>query len=203
MGVGRVGHDHGVIAVGVGEEVEDPFLLHQPAGEVEVGLAVLDAVIAGLILPLELHLDVQALEDLIEDLGHRHLLEDPALRLAGQEPEFGDELEAVVGEDRVSAPLNDPVADAVQVAAIAARGQDLRRDLLAQELVEGDLGLIGGDRLELDLKQLGDRLGAGQADQQELVTAQRGRYREESVGLLICGRHRDGSAVDKDGTGQA
>ena len=50
----RVGDDHLVAAVGVREEVVDPLLLHEPAGEVEVGLAVLDAVVAGLVGPLEL-----------------------------------------------------------------------------------------------------------------------------------------------------
>ena len=36
-------------AVAVLEEVIDPFLLHQPAGEIEVGFAVLNAIIARII----------------------------------------------------------------------------------------------------------------------------------------------------------
>ena len=56
---GRVGDDHLVAAVGMGEEVIDPLFLHEPAGEVEVGLAVLDAVVAGLVGPLELVVDVR------------------------------------------------------------------------------------------------------------------------------------------------
>ena len=42
----RVGHDHRVAAGGVLEEVEDALFFHEPAGEVEVGLAVLHAVVA-------------------------------------------------------------------------------------------------------------------------------------------------------------
>ena len=60
VALGRVGDDHLVAAVGVGEEVVDPLFLHEPAGEVEVGLAVLDAVVARLVGPLELVVDARA-----------------------------------------------------------------------------------------------------------------------------------------------
>ena len=96
---GRVGDDHLVAAVGVGEEVVDPFFLHEPAGEVEVGLAVLNAVVAWFVGPLELVVDVEAGEDLLEDVGHGDLLEDPALGLPGQQPELGDDLRLVAGEE--------------------------------------------------------------------------------------------------------
>src|SRR5262249_54441542 len=41
----NVGHDHLVTPVAVLEEIVDPLFLHQPAGEIEVGLAVLNAII--------------------------------------------------------------------------------------------------------------------------------------------------------------
>ena len=97
---GRVGDDHLVAAVGMGEEVIDPLFLHEPAGEVEVGLAVLDAVVAWFVGPLELVVDAQASEDLLEDVGNGDLLEDPALGLPGQQPELGDDLRLVAGEER-------------------------------------------------------------------------------------------------------
>ena len=97
---GRVGDDHLVAAVGMGEEVIDPLFLHEPAGEVEVGLAVLDAVVTWFVGPQELVVDAQAGEDLLEDVGHGDLLEDPALGLPGQQPELGDDLRLVAGEER-------------------------------------------------------------------------------------------------------
>jgi hypothetical protein len=41
MRLRRVGEHHLVTARAVGEEVEDAFLLHQPADEGEIGLVVL------------------------------------------------------------------------------------------------------------------------------------------------------------------
>ena len=97
---GRIGDDHLVAVVGVREEVIDAFFLHEPAGEVEVGLAVLNAVVTWFVGPQELVVDAQAGEDLLEDVGNGDLLEDPALGLAGQQPELGDDLRLVAGEER-------------------------------------------------------------------------------------------------------
>src|SRR3954454_8186639 len=47
MALGRIGQDHLMAAGAVLEEVVDPLFLHEPAGEVEVRLAVLDAIVAG------------------------------------------------------------------------------------------------------------------------------------------------------------
>src|SRR5690606_1143884 len=46
IGGGAVGEVHLVLAVGVPEEIEDPFLFHQPRDEIEIRLAVLDAISA-------------------------------------------------------------------------------------------------------------------------------------------------------------
>ena len=96
---GGVGDDHLVAAIGVGEVVVNPFFLHDPAGEVEVGLTVLNAVVAWFVGPLELVFDARAGEHLLEDVGHCDLLEDPALGLAGQKPELGDNLREIAGEE--------------------------------------------------------------------------------------------------------
>ena len=77
------------MAVGrVFEEVVNAFLFHQPRGEVEVGLAVLDAVIARLERALEFKSYIHALQHLLEDVGNVDVLEDPALRVAREEPEL-------------------------------------------------------------------------------------------------------------------
>ena len=57
MALRRVGHDHLVAARRVLEEVIDAFLFHEPAGEGEVRLAVLHAVIARLEGALDLRAD--------------------------------------------------------------------------------------------------------------------------------------------------
>ena len=68
-----------------------PFFLHQPGGEVEVALAVLHAVVARLERPLDLVGDLEPLEDLLEDVGDRDVLEDAALCPLGQEPQLGNQ----------------------------------------------------------------------------------------------------------------
>ena len=93
MAHGRVGDDHLVAAVGVGEEVVDPLFLHEPAGEVEVGLAVLHAVVARLVGALELVGHARGpVRTCLRMSGTVDLLEDPALGLAGQQPELGNDL---------------------------------------------------------------------------------------------------------------
>src|SRR2546428_794310 len=52
--------DHLVTVRGVLEEVVDTLLFHESAGEVEVGLPILDAIVARLVRPLKFPLDVEA-----------------------------------------------------------------------------------------------------------------------------------------------
>ena len=61
VAVGRVGQDHRVAVGVVAEEVVNALFFHQPAGEVQVGLAVLHAVVAGEVGALKLIGDVEAL----------------------------------------------------------------------------------------------------------------------------------------------
>ena len=156
VSAGVVNDDHGVTAGLVLGEVENPLFFHQAAGEVEIRFAVLHAIVTGLVLAGELDLHGETLEHLGQDLLDRLLLEDPALGLTRQEPELRDNLKLIVGEGRVPPPLGGPAADPADVSVIAPRRIDVRRDLLAQKLVEGNLGLVGGDRVELELKELRD-----------------------------------------------
>src|SRR3954451_5315794 len=83
----------------MGEEVVDSLFLHEPAGEVEVGLSVLDAVIAWFVGPLKLEGHAQASEDLLENVGNGDLLEDSTLGLSSQQPELRDDLRLVAGKE--------------------------------------------------------------------------------------------------------
>ena len=188
---GRVGDDHLVAAVGMGEEVIDPLFLHEPAGEVEVGLAVLDAVVARLVGPLELVVDAQAGEDLLEDVGHGDLLEDPALGIAGQKPELGDDLRLVAGEEVAAhgggnlLALAEPVDDAVEVARRTVGHLERDSDALAEDLVEGDVGARLGEQFELEAEEAGKEFAARELLKQQDVRSQRGRDGHRSVCLAV------------------
>src|SRR5436190_22074085 len=112
MALPRVGDDHLVAVAGVLEEVEDAFFFHEPADEGEVRLAILNAVIARLELPLDLVGDVEPLQHLLKDVGHRYVLEDPALYAARQEPELRRDFHAIGGERAVGGPFADAATDA-------------------------------------------------------------------------------------------
>ncbi len=180
--------DHRVGAGAVLEEVVDALFFHQAAREREVRLAVLDAVVAGGKGSLDLPGDVETHENLLEDVGDRDLLEDAALRLAGEQERLRDEVEHEARERGVPRALGDPQAGAVEVARAASRQGDLDGDLLAQEGVEDDLlGLVVlGDALELKEEGLGDRLVSRKAVQKQDVGTQ-GRRDLESAAVLRVG----------------
>jgi len=71
-----------VLAVLVLEVVVDALGLHQPVDEVEIGLAILNAIVTRLILARELLLELRVrifLEDLLDDVRHGLVLEDAAV----------------------------------------------------------------------------------------------------------------------------
>jgi len=82
----RVGHNRLVGTGGVFEGVVDAFLFHQPRGEVKSHSPVSEAVIPGLVFAPEFPAHLQAIEDLLQDVGHGNVLEDPALHVACQQP---------------------------------------------------------------------------------------------------------------------
>src|SRR5262249_20126453 len=145
------------------EEVVDALLLHEPAGEGEVGLAVLHTEVAGMEVALDLVLDAQAIQHLFQDLGDADVLEDAALGLACEHPELGHHLQPVGSEVFVAPALAEAAAKAVEVARWAAGYVEANRDGLAEEYVERDLGPVLGEEIELEAKQLRNRLRAGEA----------------------------------------
>jgi hypothetical protein len=78
-----------VLAAVVAEEEVDAFLFHQPGEEVEVGLAVLHAVVPGRVLAGELEFEVGVGvvgEHRFDDLADGLVLEDLAVAGAGEQP---------------------------------------------------------------------------------------------------------------------
>ena len=112
----------------------DPLLLHEPAHEGEVRLAILHAVLAlvELLLRRESELDGEApfvLKNLSQDGDDRLALKDAALHLLGEQPQLGHQLQLVTVED-----LSTREGDAVHVpnapddAVEETRGPELQLD---------------------------------------------------------------------------
>ena len=85
---------------GMVEEEVDPFLLHQPAQEIIVGFAVLHAELSLLVgmrgLVGQIRGEAVLAQHLLYDLDHRLVLKDPAVLGAGQKPQPGADLGAVM-----------------------------------------------------------------------------------------------------------
>ena len=185
---GQIRYDHRVRTRTVLEEVIDPLFFHQAARERKVGLAVLDAEVAWMERAADLPGHVEGGgEDLLQDVGHRKVLKDAALRLPRQEESFRDEVEHMPRERGVPRSLRDPQAGPVDEALAASRQLDLDGDLLSQERVEEDLLglLVLGDALELEKKGPGDRFLPREAAQKENVRTQRRRDLEPAAGLCV------------------
>ena len=190
----RIADHHLVRSVGVREEVKDPLVFHQPAGEVEIGFAVLHAVVARLIGPLQLIRDVQRGEHRLEDVRHSLLLKDPALRVAREQPKLWNQLRPIAEERlrsvhaRGVAALADPADDAVKVARAADQVQrDGQR--LGEQVFELDRRGGQGQHLGLEREQARDRLGSAELLQQQHVLAQRRGDRQRLVVLRVA-RHQ-------------
>ena len=131
--VGRlvIGQDQGVRTLLVGEEIEDAFFLHQAGDEGEIALAILYAVFAGRMIALQIESVIgesKIAEYLLDDVGRGHLLEDPAIRGLGQEPEPGDHIEIV----------------ATQLTALGFSGSDTLH--MAVEIPIGFVGRVHQER---------------------------------------------------------
>ena len=66
------------------KEIVNAFFLHQTTGESEIRFAVLDAKIPRVKRAAQLEVNIQPGEHLLEDVGHRNVLEDPALSAPGE-----------------------------------------------------------------------------------------------------------------------
>ena len=100
-----IGNYHLVAVGAVLEKVINTFFFHQPADEIEIGLAVLDAKVARMKCALDLVRDSQAGQHLLKNVGNGHLLKNPALRFLCELPELGNNFHTVVSKDFVSLAL--------------------------------------------------------------------------------------------------
>src|SRR5438270_13288322 len=125
---GRIHQHHGVATLVVAEVVVNALLLHEAAHEVEVGLAVLHAVVPLSIARRHLELEVRrrvVREHLLDDVGYRHLLEDPAVGSAAQEPQPWARGGGVPVASADHAALRKAADIATEVAELALRYSEL------------------------------------------------------------------------------
>jgi len=192
---GRRHEDQRVAAVAVVVRVEDPFLLHQAADEVEIGLAVLHAEFA-LRAGRELHLlhvgDLVVREHRVDDVGRGHVLVGAAVRAPREEPQPGMDLGAVEEALPLAALLvrggGDLAAfgeardEAVEVAHAAGAKRERPGDVLAEDLGRLDVA-PPRDELEVELGEAPELLVPRHAPEHEI--------RAERCGCLQEPGHRD------------
>ena len=112
----RVSQDQRVLILVVLEIIIDSLFFHEPAGEVEIRFAILDAIITGLEGALKIEFCIQARQDLFQDIGHAQVLKDSALSAAGQQPHPRNQFHSKTGEVLIALALNHARADAVEKA---------------------------------------------------------------------------------------
>ena len=177
----RIDNHHGVFVGRVFEVVVDAFLLHQTAYEVEVGLAVLHAVLvfrqrAG---KLKLVVRAERLEHLLQDVLQRQVLEHPCVGAPGQQPQPWPQDHAVAEQLFPGAFGAHGADQAMEMARGAFRQQDGHAGWFSQQVFRLD-GAAVSNRLEVELEQLAQFLARVHAAEQQ-VLAQRGLQRHRIV----------------------
>ena len=158
MGSGVVGKNQNVLSGLMPEEVVDAFFFHKAADEIEVGLAVLDAVVAGGEIAVEAQFEIvesEIFENLLDNVGNLLVLEDFAIGRARQKPGPGNHLGSIGGEAAVLRTLGEAADEAVPVPLGTIRVKDSERDIFANDVFEFQ-GIVFGQEVEIEVKELGD-----------------------------------------------
>ena len=193
----RIRQHHRVVAVGVAEIVRDALLLHQAADEVEVGLPILDAVVPLPVSPRQLQLEVRRLvigEHHLDDVGNLHVLEDPAVGRARQEPEPGTHRREVPVVAAIHAALRKARDVAVVVPRLILGQPQFDRDVLAENVVDRDV-VLHAEEIELVLERPAHLLARAHAmEQQDVLAERRDDFHHSSHDIP---RHRRRSRHDR------
>jgi hypothetical protein len=135
----------------VPEEKIDSFFLHQPTREIEICLAVLNAVFPRIILTAKLKVADEPLQHFLEDVRDGFLLENPALSAAGEEPDFRDHLRVIGGEFFVAITLCETGTNSIDIPPFYrvafARGCDPQSDVVPDQFAEIDHSRIFGNQV--------------------------------------------------------
>ncbi len=141
-----IGDDDAVFAILVLEEVEDPFILHQPRQEVERAFAVLHDILPWRIRSLageRVIGDAELLQDFLGDLDHRHVLIDPVVESTRQQPELGDYFHHVDDVAHLPPLLRQSCNDSITKLRGSVLAVDGNGDALADKLREVNSDIVG------------------------------------------------------------
>src|SRR3546814_2614069 len=125
--VRRIAQDNRVLPGIMLEIVVDALLFHQPADELERGLAVLNAIVAFAVGLAEGRAEVREAvlaEDLQDDVASALLLKDPAVGRTAEEPEPGTQCRPVGRETAGDAAIGEP-AEVGNAAWRESGGEDV------------------------------------------------------------------------------
>src|ERR1700733_3602514 len=159
------------------EVVKDAELFHQARDEIERRFAILHAIFELRITILETEpkiLEVKEIKHLTDDVRHGQVLKNPAVGLAGQKPEPGDDLSAVVGEyPRVGFALRKTADVSADVARRAVGKMKSNRDFLADNIRERNGIVLEGEKIQFIAEQTRNSFVPRQLLQQENILPQR------------------------------
>ncbi len=201
VGAGAVAQHHDVPVLPMLEEVEDALLLEEPLREGEVGLAVLDAEVAGRVAALDrpalLHLP--GVEDLLRDLGDGDVLEDAAaahaleaLELRDEAPPAGRPARAICDELHA---VQEPVHESVwQVGR--AHGEE---GLGAHEFGDLDRLVVVTAKIELERERLRERLSPADARDRDVRRGEGAGFKVEGGSAALTHVGRSGMLVWRSG----
>jgi hypothetical protein len=168
------------------EEIADSFFFHQAGDKSKRRLAVLNREFTRQVGALQLVLEVgkaEIAENLLHDVGNRHVLKDLAVDVHGEQPQPGMNFGGVVHEPLISAMLCELADYPIDVMDVTRALRNLQRHRLSDDRFKGQQGIFRDHRNAV-LKKPGDGLFAGVAANQQFVFAQRGGDLDGLIGLL-------------------
>jgi hypothetical protein len=136
------------------EEIVNAFLFHEARDEVEIRLAVLDAVISRGEVAVELEFEiakVQVFENLLDNVWNFFVLEDAAIGGPGQEPKPRDHLGVVCSEFAILVPLREAADETVPVAVFAVGVLNGNTYRFADDILETE-GVVFREKVEIEVK---------------------------------------------------
>ena len=154
VGADGVGQNEGMLAILVLEEVVNALRLHQAADEIEICLAILNAIFARDVTAGKAELvivEAVALENLFDNVRGGFGLENAAIGRAGEEPEPRDNRGAILGVAALVAGLDHPADEAVEIPFHLLADVQPDGDVVADDLVENNVCILAAEfRLDLE-----------------------------------------------------
>jgi hypothetical protein len=200
MGLRRIRNHHLMPPVGMLKEIIDPFFFHQAAREIEIGFAVLNAILAVFVLTVELIGTVKPAQYLFQNIRHGLLLKNPAPSLARQKPYLWDNFCIEDRKSFIAVAFRKVRTNSVEIAPIRTpvrpEDGDLQGDFVAHDLAEINGGRILRDECKIKRKQGANVFDTTEPRDQEIVFAQWGGNLQQAIGLSKV-RHSLGKKLDQ------